>query len=320
MKSLTTIFLLFITINVTAQKRQNIYFLKYNGELVKERDSADFIRVISEPDSGQVFFELIENYKNGKVKRLGYVSSFEPKLILEGYCRDYYPNGNKKEMGFYQKNFKYGEFKVYYPNGVLNEKAIYKMPVKLHMEESHCKIIYFADSLGNSFLDSTGTGHFNIIYRDGFALQGDYLNGLKNGIWKSSNRQDSFTLEEEYRSGQLVQRVRKENDGKSLELFFDVDTVPDFVGGFKAFSDFLSRNLVYPADARDTGKQGRVIMNFIVEKDGTLTEFKIIQSVFPSIDKEALRVLMVSPKWKPGIRSGKPVRVSFNIPIVFKLG
>ncbi|GAA4095449.1 hypothetical protein GCM10022392_18080 [Mucilaginibacter panaciglaebae] len=98
-----------------------------------------------------------------------------------------------------------------------------------------------------------------------------------------------------------------------------VEHMPEFPGGLQAFVDFLGKNLHYPAAARDRGLSGRVYATFVVEKDGTLTDFKVFRSPGRILENEAIRVLKKSPKWQPGTQDGKPVRVSFTVPINFNL-
>ena len=83
--------------------------------------------------------------------------------------------------------------------------------------------------------------------------------------------------------------------------------------------EFLRKNVIYPADAEENGKTGRVIVSFIIDVDGSVTNAKVVKSVYPSIDAEALRVVNAMPKWTPGKLASKPVRVKYNIPITFNL-
>jgi periplasmic protein TonB len=102
-------------------------------------------------------------------------------------------------------------------------------------------------------------------------------------------------------------------------VFTAVEVSPEFPGGYDAFGTFLSHNIHYPEMARHTGTQGRVIINFVVEKDGTLSEIKVVRGVGDGCDEEAVRVMKLSPKWKPGIQNGRPVRVYYTVPITFRL-
>jgi TonB family protein len=106
---------------------------------------------------------------------------------------------------------------------------------------------------------------------------------------------------------------------KNNKVFTSVEQVPEFPGGITEFYNFLSKTIRYPNESRKKGIQGRVIIKFIVEKDGELTNFKIARGVESEIDQEALRALKLSPNWKPGIQNGKPVRVAYAVPISFTL-
>ena len=103
------------------------------------------------------------------------------------------------------------------------------------------------------------------------------------------------------------------------EVFMVAEQMPEFPGGMKELLKFLQNNVKYPENAMKNNVQGRVIVQFVVEKDGTLTEFKVARSVDPDLDAEALRVLKAMPKWKPGMQMGKIVRVKFTVPVSFKL-
>ncbi len=103
------------------------------------------------------------------------------------------------------------------------------------------------------------------------------------------------------------------------EVFMVAEQMPEFPGGMKELLKFLQDNLKYPENAMKNNVQGRVIVQFVVEKDGTLTEFKVARSVDPDLDAEALRVLQTMPKWNPGMQRGKIVRVKFTVPVSFKL-
>ena len=98
-----------------------------------------------------------------------------------------------------------------------------------------------------------------------------------------------------------------------------VEQLPEFPGGMSEFVQWLTKQLKYPAAALRARRQGTVLVSFIINKDGTTTAHKVVKSASPELDREALRVLRLMPKWKPGEDKGKPCRTYFCIPIVFKL-
>lgn len=103
------------------------------------------------------------------------------------------------------------------------------------------------------------------------------------------------------------------------EAFTVVEQMPEFPGGMKELMTYLKDNIKYPKAAQDKKVQGRVIVQFVVEKDGTPTEFNVVRSVDPDLDAEALRVLGGMPKWKPGMQKGQVVRVKYTVPVAFRL-
>lgn len=103
------------------------------------------------------------------------------------------------------------------------------------------------------------------------------------------------------------------------EVFMVAEQMPEFPGGMKEMLKFLQENVKYPENAMRNNVQGRVIVQFVIEKDGTPTEFKVLRSVDPDLDAEALRVMKAMPKWKPGMQKGQVVRVKFTVPVSFKL-
>lgn len=107
---------------------------------------------------------------------------------------------------------------------------------------------------------------------------------------------------------------------KKNDMVFDVvEVMPQFPGGQIAMLQYLMKNIKYPEQAMKEGIQGRVAVRFIVEKDGSISDVKPILSVHPLLNKEAVRVVESMPKWTPGKQNGKPVRVRFNVPVMFKL-
>ena len=103
------------------------------------------------------------------------------------------------------------------------------------------------------------------------------------------------------------------------EVFMVTEQMPEYPGGMKELFKFLQDNLKYPENAMKNNVQGRVIVQFVVEKDGTPTEFKVARSVDPDLDAEALRVMKTMSKWKPGMQRGEVVRVKYTVPVSFKL-
>ena len=117
----------------------------------------------------------------------------------------------------------------------------------------------------------------------------------------------------------LAQKTVVSQKDQKEEPYNVVEDMPAFPGGMEAMIQFLSSNIQYPADAQKQKVDGRVLVNFVVEKDGSITEVKVVKPTFPSLDAEAIRVVKAMPKWKPGYQRGQAVRVQFTMPINFSL-
>ena len=113
-----------------------------------------------------------------------------------------------------------------------------------------------------------------------------------------------------------VNAIEEEDPERIFEV---VEDMPDFPGGQATLMKFLKENIQYPAVAKENGVQGRVIVQFVVERDGTISNVKVARGVEPNVNKEALRVVKSMPRWKPGTQRGKTVRVKFTVPVMFRL-
>lgn len=116
-----------------------------------------------------------------------------------------------------------------------------------------------------------------------------------------------------------IVEVEEEEEVAEEEIFTIVETNPSFPGGEAKMYEFLGKNMKYPPIARDNNIQGRVYVSFVVEKNGAITDVRVLRGIGGGCDEEAIRVVKSMPKWSAGKQRGKPVRVRFNLPIVFKL-
>ena len=116
-----------------------------------------------------------------------------------------------------------------------------------------------------------------------------------------------------------IDYVEVEPEPEEEEIFMVVEDAPEFPGGTQALLDYLRKNIKYPAICRENNIQGRVLVSFVVNKDGAIVDPEVVRGVHPSLDKEALRVIAGMPNWKPGSQRGKPVRVKYTVPVNFRL-
>ena len=331
-KIIILLFLCLVLGKANAQKKQNIYFLKNNGKKVAVKDSADYIRVIQEPDSGETNFVLREFYTNEKRKTIGKVSAFEPNLVYEGTIIRFDKEGKRKEITPYEKGFPLGMSYEYFSNGKLHRQTEYLpfapqgngspnslMAMEIGLFNPNSKLIYLADSSGVELVkDGNGYArYFNVFGKNTQTEEGGYKDGIKDGIWKGSSSASATSYVETYEMGKLLggESIR---DGVKYSYTTEGNP-PSFKGGIKKFYEYVGYATRYPSDAAKEKISGTVYLSFTVEKDGRTSEVKIDRSVFSSIDEEARRVVLSSPKWIPGTMRGVPVRVRYSIPLKFSM-
>ena len=114
-------------------------------------------------------------------------------------------------------------------------------------------------------------------------------------------------------------KLEKPAEPEPEKVFDMVEQMPTFPGGQQELMSYLGKNIKYPTIAQENGTQGRVIIQFVVERDGSITDVRVARGVDPYLDKEAVRVVKSMPKWIPGKQNGKAVRVKFTVPVMFRL-
>lgn len=125
---------------------------------------------------------------------------------------------------------------------------------------------------------------------------------------------DDNTVVQEY-----VPPAEDDEEVDEQQIFTVVESMPEFPGGMGALMKYLAENIKYPDLAKESGIQGRVFINFVVEPDGSISNVKVLRGIGGGCDEEAVRVVKSMPNWKPGKQRGKPVRVSYNLPVKFTL-
>ena len=168
---------------------------------------------------------------------------------------------------------------------------------------------YTAEGMPNPNIDFTireveKHGDTMMYSMDPFTISGDIVNKLKNKI-----------MTDEDIDVEVTEVGCVDND----TVYNIVEQMPEFPGKEKAMMEFVTHNIHYPEEAKEKGIEGRVFVGFVVEKDGSINEVKVLKGIGHGCDEEAVRVVKSMPKWKPGMQKGKPVRVHYQMPFFFKL-
>lgn len=166
-------------------------------------------------------------------------------------------------------------------------------------------------------LNPKDLNHLNQAKSQGYAVAEEdkkvteeviYIEGIVTGAEKKSTRRSN-----------KQQSMADEEEVAEKEIFTVVETSPSFPGGDEARIRFLTNNIRYPQEARDAGISGTVYITFVVERDGSTSDVRVLRGIGGGCDEEAVRVIKMMPEWSPGKQRGKPVRVQFNMPIKFSL-
>ena len=166
-------------------------------------------------------------------------------------------------------------------------------------------------------LNPKDLNHLNQAKSQGYAVAEEdkkvtevvtYIDGIAVGAEKKSTRRSN-----------KQQSMADEEEVAETEIFAVVETSPSFPGGDEARIRFLTNNISYPQEARDAGISGTVYITFVVERDGSTSDVRVLRGIGGGCDEEAVRVIKMMPEWSPGKQRGKPVRVQFNMPIKFSL-
>lgn len=159
-----------------------------------------------------------------------------------------------------------------------------------------------------------------MVLAGGYKQVTEHYYVYKNHVYSyrpHNNKEKLFT--KEYKHDENNQAIPLDYDDELYRVYDVVEQMPSFVGGQSALMEYISNSLHYPIVAKENGVQGRVVVSFVVEKDGSLTDIKVTKSVDPSLDKEATRIVKSMPKWIAGKQNGINVRCKYNVSISFRL-
>lgn len=212
------------------------------------------------------------------------------------------------------------------------------------------KISYYKDALGLKGVGSEKKAVFKKVVREStdgmstteFVRTSDsvvvsrmqYNNGVPVGHWIRCDIDGNMLIEIDYdevmckqltylaqdgKMEDIVKDIKVDSSEKKSEVFTIVEEMPEFSGGQMEMYNYLAKNIIYPKYAKDNGIQGTVYMSFIILESGSIDEVCVMRSASPLLDLEAIRVVKNMPQWKPGVQRGKPVKVSFLLPLKFAL-
>lgn len=237
-------------------------------------------------------WEVMDFFRNGNIQMTGVYK--DKKMSKEdGTFTFYYLDGGKRDEFVYESGEKNGPYRAWHENGQIKQAGSYYQD----LEEGEW-VSYFEDG--------------------GLDSRGIYKGGAKEGTWIWYYENGQKSAEVEYASGTMISESYWNEDGTPTNAE-EANRMPHFIGGEEARLKYLNENIKYPLEARISGIQGRVFVTFIVERDGSVTNVRLLRGIGGGCDEEAIRVIKNMPEWVPGTERGKPVRVQYNMPILFHL-
>jgi TonB family protein len=312
--------LLFTVVNFASA--QTTVYLKFNGSRANSIDSADYYRVVGKLDTATKLYPFNEFYKNGTKKRTA--KSLTDKFFKpQGEEITYFSNGKVESKGSYNNGGKQGLFYNYFPNGQLyTVRNFYTDTVNKSLIKDpwvYFNLIQCTDSTGRD-LAAEGTGYY-IGYDEKFSYiteEGPVKSGKRNGNWKGTSKNPKLTFKEQYQDGKLLSGTSVDSAGQSHAYTVRLVS-PEYPDGVKSLYSQIGRIVRYPADARRNDIQGTVFVQFTVMRDGTIQQVRVPAPVYPSLDREAIRVVSQTQKWQPALYYGVVTNVLFRLPVSFKL-
>ena len=270
-------------------------------------------------------------YNNGNIKRSkGNYIKDATGIYPYGRFVNYYHNGKTESTGSYDYDFakrikgaRVGRWMEFYDNALQKCEFNYDSLVN----DSYREVVLNAwDSTGiGTLTDGNGYRIYEEISPPQYLqstvvnIKANYKNGLLEGTLTGSYIDgNKLYCTEQYSAGKLLDGISYDLSGKSYS-YSVLSENPKFPGGDAQLMTFLQRNIKYPDYERDNNIQGKVLLRFVVDSNGDVSDIQIIRHVSKGLDEEALRVVKHLPSFKPGIHRGQTVNVYFNLPIVYRL-
>lgn len=300
---------------VPAQNDQTVYLDSLGSETVQGEHYA--YRIISDFKKRKDAYSVSEYYKSGKIKSEGTYADNQGK-VKEGFYTEYYENGNKKSRVLYTENLAYGDYLSWHENGTHYIEGVQIINNYTEPVESNLKITSAWDADGTQTVVS---GNGVLIETDNYSMDKGGINeGYKHGVWEGKVTKggiERLYYSESYEKGKLVSGTSFSAEGVQFQ-YTQLNVQAEPKKGLQHFRDFVGNKIRLPNHKLPAG-QHRLIGKFIVNKDGKISDIKIIQGMEPSTDRSFANTISEYPAWKPAMQRGRPVRAAFILPITIQI-
>ncbi len=301
--------IVWFNLNAYGQANDTTYFNKLGVWLDStQKDQAEYYEIIGEKRrDGVSMLYYMDGTKYGEIlyasdKRNG------PYIL-------FYKNGQQRERGYFDNDYVSGRIETWYENG--QKKKVTDFHSEPNFREE--KMIHAWDSLGKVQVEG-GDGYYSGSEYEFPEIweEGNYTNGLRTGDW-TGHRNDTLYYRETYQeNGEFISGISYDKEGNEFKYDI-VEKTPSYPGDYKGWTKYLKKSLKYPKQARRKGVQGRVFLSFVVDKDGSVTNARVVRGIGYGCDAEALRIIRESINWNPGTQRGQAVKSRMAIQIIFRL-
>lgn len=289
-------------------------FLDENLQEVRE-EKARFIKITYKDTSRyQITMDSVKVfYKNGKTKSILYYKNEK----AHGEYKTYFANGHLEIKGYYQNHYPVGTWQYWYQNGQLKEEDLMEKDAN---NQVNSKILNFWDSTGVQHIKQ-GTGEYLEWFDNSqLKVKGFFQNSMKDRKWQSWFKDGKPYYEEIWEKGYLKIGTSYNQEGQKFEYDstnYEIQATP--INGMQSFYSYIGKSLKYPQEAEKSEIEGKVLIQFTVDKDGSIIDANVLKGIGGGCDEEALRVVKQAPKWSPGVQKGQKVKMRLTLPVQFKL-
>jgi antitoxin component YwqK of YwqJK toxin-antitoxin module len=315
MRTKLSLFILFLVSTLSfsqAPLSKKIYLDSLGNETTEENHQ--YYRIVKEYYSQKDNYTFLDYYKSGILKMEGNSKNRE-YLKSDGQFAYYFENGNKEKVMRYKDSKPISKEYNWYENGAIKSEIEHlEKPKKGALD---FKINQFWDSKNiQTVVD--GNGDYDDIGKNG-ETKGIVKNGFKDGIWTGHNKTPSLSYTENYENGKLISGISI--DSSNVEYKYEIERKnPEPAKGIKHFYNYIGSNFKTSKEATINNITGQILLGFVVEKDGSINDIKVLKEIGWGLDEEAVRVVNGYGKWLPGKFKGINRRVSYTLPITIQSG
>lgn len=277
-------------------------------------ENHQYYRIVKEYYSQKENYTFLDYYKSGILQMEGNSKNRE-YLKSDGQFVYYFENGKKEKVMRYKNSKPIGKEFNWYENGSTKSEIEHlEKPKKGTLD---FKIIQFWD-LKNIQTVVDGDGEYDDIGKNG-ETKGKVKNGFKDGIWTGDNKTQHLSFTENYENGKLISGISI--DSSKVEYKYEIERKnPEPAKGIKHFYNYIGNNFKISKEASINNVTGQILLGFVVEKDGSISDIKVLKGIDWKLDEEAIRVVNGYGKWLPGKFKGIDRKVSYTFPITVLSG